>query len=72
MTFSRDNIHKEFKCSSVMVDRNLFSTKESLEDLLSALQLVIGIGQTQLMCSSNIRGHIEGGELAEALVRQAK
>ena len=43
MSFSKDNMHKEFKHSSVMVDQNLFFIKDSFEKFLSASQLVIGI-----------------------------
>ncbi|CAI9720697.1 Hypothetical predicted protein [Octopus vulgaris] len=42
MSFSRDNMHKEFKLSSVMENRNLFLTKESFGEVLSASQLVMG------------------------------
>ena len=40
MSFSTDNMHKEFKRSSVMVARNLFFIKDSFEKFLSASQLV--------------------------------
>ena len=65
MSFSIDNMHKEFKRSSVMVARDLFFIKDSFEKFLSASQLVIGIvkyslsavvklGNTSIRCCSQI------------------
>lgn len=38
--FSRNNMHKEFQCYSVMVKQNFFFIKDSTEKLLSDSQLV--------------------------------
>ncbi|XP_014772248.1 uncharacterized protein LOC106870627 [Octopus bimaculoides] len=63
MLFSRDNMHKEFKRSSIIVNRNLFFTKEIFEEPLSASQFAITIvnyslcavvilGSTSINCCS--------------------
>lgn len=48
MSFSRGNMQKEFKRSSLVADWKLFFTKESFEELFSASQLVIGISKYSL------------------------
>lgn len=46
ISFCRYNGHKEFKRASVMVDRNLFFIKTSVEELLSASHLEQGLLST--------------------------